>query len=121
MLGLSNKLTLWPRLGIVLSVLWLVVVPIWQTLRKADLVLEFDQELQRKCIDGGGGVRCDSLPMGITDHQMWNYWLVHLMVAGVWVVLGWIFAIAAFYTGRWVLAGRRHQNSNRETTAPDDA
>lgn len=108
-----NRLNLWKRLGVVVTVLWLGCAPLvflqlahsdrfelasmlaehcWTNINQFRTSAEF--EAASKCVD--------AVDYTYYGYSYWEYMAMCLLVAS----LVWLFAYAATYTARWVWAGR---------------
>ena len=112
-----RKLNMWQRLGIVLSVLWIVGGAIWQRTSDTNRAEEMAQVSYLPCSE-----RASQLPLGADTAanekcmskaiKDWNLWL-----EGSWenvasfalgpVILGWLIAYLVLWVARWVLGGRK--------------
>ena len=110
-------LNLWERLGVVLTMLWLVIAPVWITgsiqadqIKNAERWLDdcrhFHFESYSTCMDMfGQQIKFDWL-------GCWREFALAAVIAAAFV---WALAYAATYSVRWIMAGR---NSTRDTTLP---
>lgn len=118
-----RRLNMWYRLGIVLTVLWLIAAPLTFAARENnnwDGMLTAWRELCLSNVKAGPGEK-----FAEGHKRCWDEWQADLKTdrgpvlqnafwaSAALAALAWALVLIAVYTVRWVLAGRRiGQNSN---------
>ena len=110
-----NKLNLWNRLGIVLTLIWLVIVPLVlsiQTNKEWLATIKASRELCMKAAESG------PIEKFAEGYKIcWDAWTTQLSLASpkydqyliamlIVTIIAWLFAYAAVYVTKWVWAGR---------------
>jgi len=126
MRGLLNKLNLWNRLGIALTVLWLLIAPITVVVQENAARNDAAEWFREKCFaralepqslknenDSGAAYKdCwDEYEETITRPRQSLYWQIAGACLGAALIV-WILAYAFTYTVRWIWAGRNKNISN---------
>lgn len=119
-------LNMWNRLGIVLTVLWLLIAPITFVVQENAARYDAANWWREKCIalslepkalkseneSSAAYRRCwDEYQESITRPRQSLYWQIAGVCLGA-ALLVWILAYSFTYTVRWILAGRSKDISN---------
>lgn len=114
-----RKLNMWQRLGIVLSLLWIVVGGMWQrnydTLFAAEAMEAQYQPCSEKASNLPTGAdaandRCMSEALKTYNVFLEGSWMNAAFFAFGPVILGWLLAYVILWVSKWVLAGRKISN-----------
>ena len=115
-----RKLNMWQRLGVVVSLLWIVGAGTWQRNSDQQLanVLSFttyDDCKNKPLPQPTSGVesvidQCATDVQEAHDYVMADSWEHVASFALLPVLLGWIIAYLLLWMARWVLAGRKISN-----------
>lgn len=106
-----QRLNMWQRLGIVLSVLWILVAVPATYFLKAEEASDFAGAHYSYCIQHRGDIEtpqrsCEGAFLTNYGIIMEYVWLEAAFYAVIPILLGWLLAYVGLRTFRWVLAGQ---------------
>ena len=108
-----GRLNAWQRLGIVVSLLWVVCGGLWQRTSDVDRALNYMGFVYRTCTEAAAlKNNYDFNPCmdkATDDFKLFleGSWGNVAFMALAPIALGWLTAFAILWVARWVLAGRR--------------
>jgi hypothetical protein len=97
-------LSMWQRLGVVASVLWMLGGGLWMRSRYADMSLVHYGMTRDACAGSEG--ECLQAANDAADQVLKSSWPEVVSFALAPIILGWVLAYAIVWTARWILAGR---------------
>ena len=114
-----RKLNMWQRLGIVLSLLWIIGGGLWQRTSDVSQASSMMQSQYQPCSETASQLiygtdaaneKCMSEALKTFNIYLEDSWAKVVFFAIAPVLLAWLLAYAFLWTARWVLAGRRISN-----------
>jgi hypothetical protein len=102
------KLNMWKRLGIVLSGLWLVIMPIWVTLHFANQHAETARIVLGRCLSDvtQTPAQCSAQFQIYDRFEFGMIWSESLLTAIACAAIMWAVVYGVVFSVRWILAGR---------------
>lgn len=110
-----TKLNMWQRLGIVLTAIWLVMGTLWLAGVQFETDYRSIGQAYEVCTSNANvadlWARCDKAKdeSFAAENRSSVFGMAALFAAIVAAVV-WAFAYLVLWTGKWVLAGRRHSD-----------
>lgn len=117
-----HKLNVWHRLAIVVTVLWLLAAPTYVAVRQSDSAYRAHEAMRDYClrqVETGpvenyvpGIAKCwEDWQRDIKTVDRWDGWPSLFGAAFAVAAVFWVLFGAAFYTVKWILAGRQPKST----------